>query len=269
MKRAQAFAKLNLSLVVGPLRNDRKHEVMTVLQRIDLADDIELEPAGALSVEGFEDDTLVREALAALAAAADVSPCWRARIEKRIPVAAGLGGGSSDAASALLLANADLPEPLAPEALHAIAARLGADVPFFLREGAQLGTGDGTELASLELPMDYHVVLLVPDSESKKSTGTVYSRFDERSGAAGFAERRVALLEALAGVESSRDLARLPKNDLVSSPLAEQVEGLGAFRADVSGAGPTVYGLFERSDDAERAATSLRPAGRTLLTRPV
>ena len=269
MKRAQAFAKLNLALVVGPLRNDGKHEVVTVLQKIDLADDIELQPAGVLSVEGFEDDTLVREALAALAAAADANPCWRARIEKRIPVAAGLGGGSSDAASALLLANADLPEPLVPDALHAIAARIGADVPFFLREGAQLGTGDGTELAPLELPMDYHVVLLLPDSESKESTEAVYSRFDERGGAVGFAERRVALLDALAGVESSRDLARLPKNDLVLAPLAEQVEGLGAFRVDVSGAGPTVYGLFERSDDAERAATSLRPAGRTWLARPV
>ena len=269
MKRAQAFAKLNLSLVVGPLRNDGKHEVMTVLQRIDLADVIELQPAGTLSVEGFEDDTLVREALAALAAAANVLPRWRARIEKRIPAAAGLGGASSDAASALLLANADLPEPLAPEALHAIAARIGADVPFFLREGTQLGTGDGTELALLELPEEYHVVLLLPDSESKESTGAVYAGFDERSGAAGFAERRVALLDALAGVESSRDLARLPKNDLVSSPLAEQVEGLGAFRADVSGAGPIVYGLFERFDDAERAARSLRAAGHTWLARPV
>lgn len=269
MKWAQAFAKLNLALVVGPLRNDGKHEVMTVLQRIDLADDIELQAADALSVEGFENDTLVRGALAALADAADVLPCWRARIEKRIPAAAGLGGGSSDAASALLLANSDLPEPLAPEALHAIAARIGADVPFFLREGAQLGTGDGTELASLELPKDYHVVLLFPDSESKDSTGAVYSRFDERNGAAGFAERRAALLDALSGVESSCDLARLPKNDLVSSPVAEQVEELGAFRADVSGAGPTIYGLFERSDDAERAATSLRRAGRTLLASPV
>ena len=269
MKRAQAFAKLNLSLVVGPRRNDGKHEVATVLQRIDLVDDIELQPAGALSVEGFADDTLVREALVALAAAADAPPCWRVRIEKRIPVAAGLGGGSSDAAAALLLGNADLPEPLAPEALHAIAARIGADVPFFLREGAQLGSGDGTELAPLDLPKDYHVVLLLPDSESKESTEAVYSRFDERSGAAGFVERRVALLDALAGIESSRDLARLPKNDLVSSPLAEQVEGLGAFRVDVSGAGPTVYGLFERSDDAEHAATGLRPAGRTWVARPV
>ena len=269
MKRAQAFAKLNLALVVGPLRNDGKHEVMTVLQRIDLADDIELQAANALSVEGFENDTLVRGALAALADAADVLPCWRARIEKRIPAAAGLGGGSSDAASALLLANADLPDPLAPEALHGIAARIGADVPFFLREGAQLGIGDGTELASLELPKDYHVVLLLPDSESKESTAAVYARFDERKGAAGFAERRAALLDALSGVESSRDLARLPKNDLVSSPVAEQLEELGAFRADVSGAGPTIYGLFEHSEDAERAATSLRRAGRTWLAAPV
>ena len=118
MKRAQAFAKINLALVVGPVRDDGKHEVVTVLQRVDLADDIELEPAEALTVEGFEDDTLVRRALEALAAAAGVAPRWRACIEKRIPVASGLGGGSSDAASTLVLANADLPEPLPPAALH-------------------------------------------------------------------------------------------------------------------------------------------------------
>src|SRR3984893_13160975 len=98
-----AHAKINLALVVGPIRADGKHEVVTVLQRIDLADEITLESADELAVAGFDGDTIVRAALESLAAAAGVEPRWRARIEKRIPVAAGLGGGSSDAAAALRL----------------------------------------------------------------------------------------------------------------------------------------------------------------------
>ena len=105
MKRAPAAAKINLALVVGPPRDDGKHEVLTVLQRIDLVDRIQLEEASELLVEGFAGDTLVGDALEELARVAEVEPRWRVRIEKRIPVAAGLGGGSSDAATALRLAN--------------------------------------------------------------------------------------------------------------------------------------------------------------------
>jgi len=269
MTRALAYAKINLALVVGSLCDDGKHELVTVLQRIDLADDIELEPADALTVEGFEGDTLVRSALASLARAAGVDPQWRVRIEKRIPVAAGLGGGSSDAATVLALACSELPERLDPPVLHAVAAGLGADVPFFLAEGAQLATGDGTDLEPLELPKDYIVLLVLPDGAAKDSTGAVYRAFNARLGAAGFDHRRAALLDELARIEKSRDLGRLPRNDLVSSPVAERLEELGAFRADVSGAGPTVYGLFDRVADAERARTALSQAGRTWLARPV
>src|SRR5215472_12000309 len=115
MSRAPAPAKVNLALVVGPLRDDGKHEVLTVLQRIDLVDRIELDEAADLRVEGFADDTLVQDALRELAQSAGVEPRWRVRIEKRIPVAAGLGGGSSDAATALRLANETLSEPLPDE----------------------------------------------------------------------------------------------------------------------------------------------------------
>jgi len=265
----QAYAKINLALVVGPLRDDGRHDLATVLQRIDLADDIELEPADALTVEGFEGDTLVRGALEAFAEAAGIQPQWRVRITKRIPVAGGLGGGSSDAAAALVLANSELAEPLDPGGLLAIAARLGADVPFFLAEGTQLATGDGSELEQLELPTDYVVLLLLPDGAEKESTGAVYRAFDGRGSASGFDHRCAELLDVLARVERSRDLAHLPRNDLVSSPLAEQLEELGAFRADVSGAGPSVYGLFERVADAERARTELSRVGKTWLARPV
>jgi 4-diphosphocytidyl-2-C-methyl-D-erythritol kinase len=269
MSRARAYAKINLALVVGPLRLDGKHEVVTVLQRVDLFDDIEVEPAEELRVEGFSQDTLVRTALETIAEAAEVPPGWLARIGKRIPVAAGLGGGSSDAAAALELVNAQLPMAFPNEELHQIAARIGVDVPFFLRAGPQLATGDGSELAPIELPQDYVVLLLLPDRQEKESTEAVYRRFDERAGAEGFEERRSALLGALAGVRTSRDLAQLPRNDLASSQLAAEIETLGAFRADVTGAGPAVYGLFQRLEDAESAAETFRGDARAWLVRPV
>jgi 4-diphosphocytidyl-2-C-methyl-D-erythritol kinase len=266
--RAAATAKLNLALVVGPPGEDGRHEVATVLQRIDVADRVAVEPAATLRVEGFPNDTLVRRALERLGEAADVEPRWEARLWKRVPVAAGLGGGSSDAATALRLANEMLHEPLPPERLHELAAELGADVPFFLTSGPQLGTGTGTHLEPLELPQDYWIVLLLPHGELKESTAAVYDAFDRRDGAAGFEERRAGLSEALAGAERPRDLAALPPNDLASSRFADELRSLGAFRADVSGAGPAVYGLFLHRAPAAVAERELRRHGRTWLTVP-
>lgn len=265
----RAHAKLNLALVVGPTRPDRKHEVATVLQELDLHDDVKVVPADELEVEGFEDDTLVRAALEALAEAAGVDPRWRGRIEKRVPVAAGVGGGSSDAAAALRLANALLPEPLDDAALHSLAVRIGADVPFFLAGGSQLGTGDGTTLEPLDLPTEYAVLLVLPDVERKQSTADVYARFDQRAGADGFDRRRAALMAALASVQQARHLAHLPANDLATSPLAVDLRALGAFRADVTGAGPAVYGLFESDEQAAKARDVIADRGRTWLARPV
>jgi 4-diphosphocytidyl-2-C-methyl-D-erythritol kinase len=269
IRRIPAPAKLNLALLVGALREDGKHEVATVLQRLDLADRVQLERStGRLVVGGFPGDTLVRRALELLAGDAGVEPSWRATITKRIPVAAGLGGGSSDAAAALRLANETLDRPLPSEHLHALAARLGADVPFFLRPGPQLGTGDGSELASLELPQDFFVVLVLPHGAEKASTATVYAELDRRGGGEGFAQRRATLLDALQRVRRPRDLAALPRNDLASSPLAAELEELGAFRADVSGAGPAVYGLFHHRAPADEARRRLRRLGRVWLTVP-
>lgn len=268
MNRAPATAKLNLALVVGPERGDGRHEVATVLQRIDLVDRVSVEPSAALRVDGFGQDTLVHAALRRLAEAVGVEPRWHARIWKRIPVAGGLGGGSSDAATALRLANATLPEPLPDERLRELAAGLGADVPFFLTSGPQLGTGTGADLEPLDLPQDYWVVLLLPHDTQKGSTGDVYAAFDGRGGADGFDARRADLTRALAHVSRPRELAGLPSNDLASSPHAETMLGLGAFRADVSGAGPTVYGLFLHREPAVAAERRLRPLGRTWITVP-
>jgi 4-diphosphocytidyl-2-C-methyl-D-erythritol kinase len=268
MKDAPAPAKLNLALVVGPKRADGKHEVATVMQGLDLADRIALEPALRLHVEGFAEDTLVRSALERLAEAAGVAPGWSVRIEKRIPVAAGLGGGSSDAATALRLGNDTLPEPLPAARLHELAAGLGADVPFFLGHGPALGTGNGSTIAPIDLPRDYWVLLVLPQEAVKPSTAAVYAAFDERGGEEGFAERRSRLDTALARVEHAEDLAGLPPNDLSSSPLEQELSRLGAFRAGVTGAGPTVYGLFREQATTERAQGAMSRVGRTWLAVP-
>lgn len=268
MRRIPAPAKINLALVVGPSRVDGKHEVATVLQRVDLADRVALEPAEGLAVDGFAGDTLVTRALELFAGEAGVEPRWRVTITKRIPVAAGLAGGSTDAAAALRLANETLEEPLPREHLHAVAVSLGADVPFFLHEGPQLGEGDGGELTPLDLPQDFFVVLVLPHGAAKPSTAAVYDAFDRRGGEDGFEERRAALRSALERVRRPRDLAALPPNDLASSPLAAELLGLGAFRADVSGAGPVVYGLFHHRAAAARARRRLAAHGRSWLTVP-
>jgi 4-diphosphocytidyl-2C-methyl-D-erythritol kinase len=145
---------------------------------------------------------------------------------------------------------------------------LGTDVPYFLEDGPQLGSGDGTDLEALELPQDYWVLLVLPRGAVKSSTEQVYADFDARGGERGYEERRAALLGALERVKRPRDLATLPTNDLASSPLASELTSLGAFRADVTGAGPTVYGLFLHGQHARAAQKRISPEGRTWLTAP-
>jgi 4-diphosphocytidyl-2-C-methyl-D-erythritol kinase len=268
-----AAAKLNLSLVVGPERNDGYHSVATVMQRIDLCDLVELRSGDALEIAGFSGDTIVRSALERLAGVAGVEPRWRVRIEKRIPLAAGLGGGSADAAAALVLANRTLPAPLGPERLHEVAAEVGSDVPFFVEPGPKLVEGRGERLARLEVPQDYWVVVALDAGARKRSTAHVYERFDELGGAAGYEGRRQALLDAVAACRGAVDLALLPGNDLASAGattrLPDVLRSAGAFRADVSGAGPAVYGLFARRREALAATRKLPRGARSWVTAPV
>ncbi len=271
--RIRAHAKINLALVVGPRREDGLHELASLMQRVDIADDLQIEPADELRVEGFADDTLVAAALRRLSDAAAVPQHFHVRIDKRIPVAAGLGGGSADAGAALAAASALLEEPVSRERLLAIAFSGGSDVPFFLEPGPKLVEGAGERLTSLELPRDYAVVVAVPNDAAKESTGAVYARFDEVTGGEGFAERRELLVRALGAVRAARDLALLPPNDLaLTSGPSEAVAALaaaGAFRADVSGAGPAVYGLFHRRDEAQAAASELATRAATWVASPV
>jgi 4-diphosphocytidyl-2-C-methyl-D-erythritol kinase len=273
VKRAPAAAKINLALVVGPRRADGLHQVVNVMQRVDLCDSVEVETAETIRVDGFRKDTLVRAALAKLASASGTNDGWKVRLQKRIPLAAGLGGGSADAATALVLANDTLASPVPAGELAGVAAEVGADVPFFLTPGPKLAEGAGEGLRPLELPQDYWVVIALPRSARKGSTAEIYRRFDELGGAAGFDDRRAALLDALASVRRPRVFVSFPSNDLAQAAgrpaLVDELVDRGAFRADVSGAGPAVYGLFHHRADAAGAARALRRSARVWLVAPV
>jgi 4-diphosphocytidyl-2-C-methyl-D-erythritol kinase len=273
VKRLPAAAKINLALLVGPLREDGLHEIVSVMQRVDICDTVEVAPAESLAVDGFRKDTIVSAALERLAAAAGVEPHWRAKIRKRIPLAAGLGGGSADAAAALVLANPLLDQPLRSDRLAELAAGIGADVPFFLEPGPKLAEGAGERLTALELPQDFWVVVALPRRASKTSTADIYARFDATNGTVGVEERRAALTEAVAAARRPRDFAAFPPNDLAEAAgrprIVDDLLGGGAFRADVSGAGPAVYGLFHHLADAKRAARGLRFQARTWVVAPV
>ena len=264
MRLVPVPAKINLALVVGPRREDGLHPVSTVLQRVDLCDWIGVETSRRLRLDGFRGDTLVRSALARLAEAAGVEARWRVRLVKRIPLAAGLGGGSADAAAALRLANDLLPDPLAAGELREVAAEIGADVPFFLEPGTKLAEGAGELLEPLDLPQDFWVVVALPWGTSKRSTADVYERFDDLGGGADFDSRREALRRAVRACRRPRELAALPANDLLEPAgrpaLVDELLSAGAFRADVSGSGPAVYALFHRRDEARAALRRSHPA---------
>ena len=179
MIRLLAPAKVNLSFEVLGKRDDGFHEIRTVLQAIDLADVVEIEeadelslrvdPAGAVPVEG----NLVMRAAEALRAATWTKAGAAITLTKRIPVAAGLGGGSSDAAVTLLGLRRLWSVDYDKSAIYRIAASLGADVPFFLRGGTAIGSGKGDALELLPLPVERFAVVVSPRGTAADETKTM------------------------------------------------------------------------------------------------
>jgi 4-diphosphocytidyl-2-C-methyl-D-erythritol kinase len=268
--RVLAPAKINLGLFVGPTRPDGRHEIVSVMQSISLADELTLEPApsGAERDEvvcpGVGGENLAAHALALFREETGWDGAWvRLSIEKHVPVAAGLGGGSADAAGTLRLAMAA--SGLGDEGLLLdLASRLGADVPAQVRPGRWLASGAGEGLEALPDPVSPLGVLVLP-AAAALSTADVYGEADRLGsvrGAGVLDERRRALRRALQlGAALPRDLELL-HNDLAPAALAlcpgiatslGQAREAGAEVAMVSGSGPTVLGLFARANGLERA----------------
>jgi len=263
-----APAKLNLCLFLGPRREDGLHELCSLFEPLALADTIEVAEAERDEVvcAGVEGENLAARALAALRGRGWEAPPLRIEIEKRIPVAAGLGGGSADAAALLRLARDGGRGGPVPD-LDAIAAELGADVPSQLVPALSLVRGAGERVERLPDPAP-HAVVLLPGGGGL-STAAVFAEADRlglgRDAAAldGLAAR---LGEAAGAGASPLGYAQLLANDL--EPAARSLrpeigEALDALRAAgaplalLTGSGPTAFGLFADLAGAERAAGQL------------
>jgi len=260
LTRELAYAKINLCLLLGPTRSDGRHELVTVFDSVGLCDELSLaeSDAGADLVlcDGVRGPNLVADALAALRAAGWNAPPLTVTIDKRIPVAAGMGGGSADAAA--MLRCAPRLAPIAPSVIDPIAAGLGADVPGQLRPGPSLGTGAG-ELIEPLAPLAPYGVLVIP-LPFALSTPAVYREAD-RLGL----PRAGSELDALHASLAAGPTPELMTNDLQPAALSlapqigdalDAAQRAGADRVMVCGSGPTVIGIFAGADGERRAAAA-------------
>jgi 4-diphosphocytidyl-2-C-methyl-D-erythritol kinase len=287
--RALAPAKINLGLFLGPTReSDGRHELLSVMQSISLADELTLSPAPAGAgedevlcpgVSGAPEDNLAARALRSFREQSGWDgPPQRLEIVKRIPIAAGLAGGSADAAATLRLAGAvsGLGDR---ELLLRIAGELGADVPAQVAPGRWLASGAGERLVELEPPRAPFGVLILP-AGFELSTGSVFAEAD-RLGLGRSEQELKELKEELAGALAHG--APLPAagellhNDLQRAAVSLRPEiaellregsGAGGDPVLVSGSGPTVLGLFARPGgrSGDGLALALAAAG-TLAER--
>jgi 4-diphosphocytidyl-2-C-methyl-D-erythritol kinase len=259
-----AYAKLNLVLHVGPPQPDGLHPIASIFASLDLADDVRVRPGGGpgdtVECEGVDGPNLAAAALAAFRAEVPSLPPLDVRIDKRIPVAAGLGGGSADAAATLRAANRLAGNPLDADALRAIAATLGSDVPSQVEPGHALVAGTGEVVEPIALPP--LAAVLVPQAEGL-STGDVYAQLDRMEG-----WRDLLVVEDVrAAVDSDPSSWETAfENDLQQAALSMRPElaaviaGLraaGALVARVSGSGPTCFGLFADPNAAQATAAAM------------
>jgi len=259
-----APAKLNLCLFVGPRREDGLHEIRSLFEPLELADELKLTPADAdeVIIEGIEGPDLTAKALTALRANGWQGPPLRIEVTKRVPVAAGLGGGSADAAAVLRLARGEV------EGLRAIAAEIGADVPSQLQPRACLVAGAGEVIEPAPPPAE-HGVVLIPQPQGL-ATAEVYAEADRLGTPRGEAELeaiRRQLRDAVDQGGSPLSYREHLVNDLQPAAISlrpEIEEALGALEeadaqhAMVTGSGPTAFGLYPTVDDAVAAARALR-----------
>lgn len=270
---ALAPGKINLALYLGKLRADGLHELVTVTESLSLADELTLEPApeGSSSDEvicpGVEGPNLAAAALATFRATTGWdAPSQRITIEKRVPVAAGMGGGSADAAAVLRLCVVASGIDPGRESLLELAFGLGSDVPSQLEPGLALVTDGGRHVEQLPPPPE-HGVLVVP-LERQLATAEVFARAD-RLGLPRASGVLRDLREELRAEFTTGELSS-PSNDLERAALAlcpeiepalAAVQQTGARDVLVSGSGPTVIGIFPGADgvsEADAAAVTLR-----------
>jgi len=281
MISAIAPAKINLAFFAGPKRPDGYHDVVSVYQALDLFEKVSVEPASEWVVEVVgarlkesaripsDKTNLVVKAALALASHAGISKpqAMRFVIEKQVPPAAGVAGGSADAAASLIALNKAWTLDLSREELAVVGSKVGADVPFALLGGTALGVGTGAELSVLPAFPESHVLLVF--STPGLATADVFGEFDRLQplgdlvDAATVRERYLSDPAVIIGSNSLDSAAFSLRGDLPG--IAETIPD---YRAHLSGSGPTLYLLSDSRSQVENWARSFSELGlETLITK--
>jgi 4-diphosphocytidyl-2-C-methyl-D-erythritol kinase len=282
--RLDAPAKINLGLEILGRRDDGFHEIVSVTQTVTLADTLEARPADTLTVEMSpplvdEGGNLVRRAAELLAAHTGRPPFAHLHISKRVPLAAGLGGGSSDAAAARRLLDRLGGTRVSQDRLQVIAAELGSDVPLFLIGGGSLVRGRGERVTQLPPARPFWLVLVCPEVSPPDKTRALYGALQPSEWSDG--TRTLALAEAVQARIGVTD------GDLVNGfdgPAARVYPGFRELRARVqqlarrpvhlTGAGPGLFALIPDEREARAAAARVATTGlpthiaRSVMRRP-
>ncbi len=271
MLTIRACAKINLTLEALGKRADGYHEVVTVMQTIDLCDELTLEPSSAVSLQCSDPaletaDNLVLRGAHLLRNRSGFEGGVKAHLRKSIPVAAGLGGGSSDAAAALAgLRRLWGLEQAVPD-LRPLAAALGSDVPFFLSGGTAIAEGRGDVITSLPALPRTHLVLLAPRVEIPNKTASMYANLTSEQHTDGARSARL---------RSSLDRGGSPDPDALFNVFESVAFGMypaieegrrtmleaGAPWVRLTGSGPAMYTFVRSGAEADALARGLRNAG--------
>ncbi len=273
-----SFAKINLILRIIGKRRDGFHTVHTVLQTVDLHDELVFDfvPASSFHVTlNFLNSTIPADETNLIYRACktfdEIYPlCHRVnvKVKKRIPVESGLGGGSSNAACTLIALSCLYDWPIASKDLHRIAGTLGSDIPFFLQGGTALGTVRGNRILALHNWPDAKVLLVVP--EINCSTAVIYKEYDRRNLLTPVSKS--IKIRGVQRPESQRDYVSLVKNDLERvvfdlnpelDSIKKRLLELGAIAAALTGSGSAIFGLFSNTVDFDRAAEAFPGSIRT------
>ncbi len=258
----KAYAKINIGLNIVGRRSDGYHEIETIFQQIDLCDEVVVESMADKRIEIWSNHDRVPRGKANL--------CYRAvelvrqasgdcrgvriRLYKRIPIAAGLGGGSSDAAAVLKCLTQLWQLDFSMAQLHRLAASLGADVPFFLYGGTAFASGIGDKILPIGLPFNFSCVLVYPNIEISSRWA-----FNKYNLSLTKTKKCIKLSRIFLNGLAIHDLKKIILNDLEEVvfqryPLLGEIKQAlydsGAFYASMSGSGSTIYGMFQNRGDA-------------------
>ena len=269
-----ARAKINLTLEVLGRRGDGYHEVKTILQTVDLSDRLAIEPSSDLKVECDQaeingEDNLVWSAAIALAHRCGIAPRARIVIHKGIPVSMGLGGGSSDAAAALVALNQLWQLGLSGGQLAETAAEIGSDASFFLTGGTALGEGRGELITQLPGLPSIPVTLICPNVALPRKTAAMYSLLNSAQFSDGGSTDNFAriLLEGRFVLKSIGELTFNVFEQVADQALPElnriwgRLEGIFQNPLRLAGSGPGMFSLPSNEDEFQRAAKALQPDG--------